>query len=900
MADSPQPSPADLTFAHYEVRQREDGLAWELGRGAMGVTYKAYDPRLRVEVALKIINPAQIGHAKTRALFLREARAAARIHQSNVASVVYLHEDPTNPFYAMEFIAGESLRDWLHPRAPLEPLLAIGLALQIAHGLEAIHRENVIHRDLKPTNLMVVRADVRRKESDPDAWQVKIIDFGLAKRLTLDVTETSGEAATLGFRGTALYASPEQCEERRDLDGRSDLYSLGCVMWEMLVGAPPFRAGVHRELLNAHVAKPPPVQQLSHLPGGLQSVLARLLVKDRDARFADAGAVIKALEGCREQIRRGDGPAPSVGKETAETHAPTTVMPPVAEPAHVARTSRRGLVAAATAALVLVGALLSWKGGWLGVRAGEMTWEAPVVAILPFDSDGGKEETKLAEALTNEVTNRVAQLPGTRVISRGAVMAYKTVPGGPARKRVRTIDAELSGVSAVLETSVDRKGDELKINAVLYDAKTEQRLWGQTYRRDWRDATGVEKELPEQITRALRTRLAARKRETPADRAAPGPTAADLYFQAVPMDPFLKERKALLDQAVTKDPKFAEAMAESTAYDSNIGFTQPNLTPQEQTEKKKAAEEMNRKALALDPDCVPAHVYLWMFLGDRGAKKEADPMIARALELAPNDFRANVFAGFQADEEGRPVDAYAFYRRAHVIDPDLRRILNDLFGAARTYQLSELADHWLRKMSELTRDLQMQELIAIQRLMVRGDFNAALDRLQLLPIDLEKDHFRAAQMTYEALIGAGKYEAALALSEKLGDDPVFQDLTRAETLFRLGRVEEARQAAARLVAFQDEAIKKSKAQGQPVRMGYLRLAKGLEILGRQAEALAQIDSFVQLPWVPESNWDLAVFRGNPAVLERLQKRLEKDKLIAKRILEIEKSYSEPGAGTKLR
>src|ERR1700676_214622 len=121
-----------LHFAHYEVRRREDGLPWELGRGAMGVTYKAYDPRLRVEVALKVINPAQIGDAKTRALFLREARAAARIHQSNVASVVYLNEDPTNPFYAMEFIAGESLRDWLHPRAPLEPLMAIGLALQMA------------------------------------------------------------------------------------------------------------------------------------------------------------------------------------------------------------------------------------------------------------------------------------------------------------------------------------------------------------------------------------------------------------------------------------------------------------------------------------------------------------------------------------------------------------------------------------------------------------------------------------------------------------------------------------------------------------------------------------------------------------------------------------------------
>ena len=320
-----------LHFAHYEVRRREDGAPWELGRGAMGVTYKAYDPQLRMDVALKVINPAQVGDAKAKALFLREARAAARVHHANVGTVVYLNQDPENMFYAMEFIAGESLRDWLHSRVPLAPLLAIELSLQIARGLAAIHREGVIHRDLKPTNLMILRADRQRQESDPEAWLIKIIDFGLARNVVGDVSETSAVANTTGFRGTALYASPEQCEERRDLDGRSDLYSLGCVMWEMLVGTPPFRANVHRELLNAHVAKPPPLAQLSHLPAGLPAVVTRLLVKDREARFADAGALIKALEKCREQIESGREaggiPQTGGGSNPWESLAATTELP---------------------------------------------------------------------------------------------------------------------------------------------------------------------------------------------------------------------------------------------------------------------------------------------------------------------------------------------------------------------------------------------------------------------------------------------------------------------------------------------------------------------------------------------------------------------------------------------
>src|SRR5450432_1793055 len=298
MPESPPMQPdSDAGFAGYRVERAADGSLWKLGSGAMGVTYKAYDERLRVFVALKVITPALVDDAKTQALFLREARAAARVRHGNVASVLALNDTPGNFFYAMEFIAGESLADWLRTRGAMPPAMAIEFATQIARGLEAIHAQQIVHRDLKPSNLMIIPSGRGEPgtstETNPDAWQVKIIDFGLARGFGGAGPGTEVDAQTIGFRGTALYASPEQCEERGQIDGRSDLYSLGCILWEMLLGSPPFRARTHRELLNQHVSQSVPLERIAYLPAKLRAVLSRLLAKDPTDRFATADAVVK-------------------------------------------------------------------------------------------------------------------------------------------------------------------------------------------------------------------------------------------------------------------------------------------------------------------------------------------------------------------------------------------------------------------------------------------------------------------------------------------------------------------------------------------------------------------------------------------------------------------------------
>ncbi len=327
----------------------------------MGVTYKAFDGAVAYRRgAGNWITPAQIDNPNAQNSFLREARAAARVHHSNVACVVFLNDTPGNFFYAMEFVEGQPMREWMRAHSSPPPLTVIAVAIQIARGLEAIHEHAIVHRDLKPTNLMMMRASRTGAgplpELDPETWRVKIIDFGLARA----VAAAPGAATqTAGFHGTALYASPEQCEERADLDGRSDLYSLGCIMWEMLCGAPPFHARTHRELLNQHVAEPLPMDRLAHVPPSLAAVVARLLIKDPANRFPNALALIKALEHCRQKIESGgemidDQAATTMDSQSFCPSAPNQPVRAAPLSPSTTSSSRRELWIVAVAVLALV------------------------------------------------------------------------------------------------------------------------------------------------------------------------------------------------------------------------------------------------------------------------------------------------------------------------------------------------------------------------------------------------------------------------------------------------------------------------------------------------------------------------------------------------------------------
>ena len=278
------------TFQHYQVLRRDDGSLWELGRGAMGVTYKAFDVNLRSLVALKVINGAYLDHPVARQRFIREARAAAALRHRNIAHVYHLGMDAQSFFYAMEFVDGETLDSLVRRRGPLPAETVLQIALQAARALSAAARQRLVHRDIKPTHLMIVAED-----DDGELHQtIKVIDFGLAR------SAVRGDASTHltmgGFVGTPQYASPEQLEEK-NVDGRSDIYSLGASLWYLLAGRPPF-VGTLTSLISQHLTKEPPWELLATTPIPVRQLLERMLQKDPANRPQSAGELRREVEGC--------------------------------------------------------------------------------------------------------------------------------------------------------------------------------------------------------------------------------------------------------------------------------------------------------------------------------------------------------------------------------------------------------------------------------------------------------------------------------------------------------------------------------------------------------------------------------------------------------------------------
>ncbi|MBV9297998.1 MAG: protein kinase [Verrucomicrobia bacterium] len=272
-------------FEHYELVTGEDCKPVELGRGAMGITYKAFDVDLHCPVTLKIITEKYLGDESARLRFLREARAAASVRHPNVASVFHLGRTGDSYFYAMEFVEGETLEKLIKRSGRLDVKLALEIATQVAAGLAAVHEQHLVHRDIKPTNIMVRLKDDR-------SVTAKIIDLGLAKTLDESASE-AGISSPGAFAGTPEFASPEQFAGV-GVDIRSDVYSLGVTLWEMVTGKPPFR-GTAAEVMNQHQHAPLPVEELKDVPQPVVVLLEALLEKDPARRFQNPGELLKAI-----------------------------------------------------------------------------------------------------------------------------------------------------------------------------------------------------------------------------------------------------------------------------------------------------------------------------------------------------------------------------------------------------------------------------------------------------------------------------------------------------------------------------------------------------------------------------------------------------------------------------
>jgi serine/threonine-protein kinase len=574
----------------------------KIGEGGMGVVYRAEDEKLRRPVALKLLAPAFAADEERRRRFLREAQAAAAVRHPAIAAIYEVGEDGDAAFIAMELVEGRTLRTMLDADPPTVSEAA-RIVTELARGLERAHSSGVIHRDLKPDNVMI----------EPDG-RVKILDFGLAKLLEAPGTEGDAGLSQRATRaadltregslvGTAAYMSPEQARGQ-GLDLRSDLFSLGVLFYELLTGRHPFRGVTPMDTLSAILKVRPAAASAVNpdVPPALEAVLERLLAKEPGDRLPSASALVSELE------------------------AAASASTPIAE-----------------------------RGGAA----------QPSVAVLPFvDMSPDKDQDYFCEGIAEELIGALGRVPGLRVAARTSAFQFK----GRADD-VRRIGQQLN-VEAVLEGSVRKAGNRLRVTAQLVSTKDGYQLWSERYDRETEDVFAIQDEIAATLVETLKIRLA--DAQAPRGRRATEDLEAyHLYLQGrywwnKRHEGGLWKSVDFFAQAIARDPSYALAHAGLADAHSVIGYY-AFLPPRAAFAKAKQAAE---KALGLDDRLPEAHVstalvrfwFDWDWAG-------AEQAFRRSLERNPHHVPAHIFLGQLLAAIGRVDEARGQWQAALELDP---------------------------------------------------------------------------------------------------------------------------------------------------------------------------------------------------------------------------------------
>jgi len=641
-----------LVFGDFEIEQRSDGFYWELGRGGMGVTYLARDKVLRRRVALKVIDTPTVSTDRNsqtaRERFLREARAAAALRHPNVAAVYQFGAAPDGSrcFYAMELVEGETLETRVRREGPLNPKVVVEIATQIAQALIAAAARGLIHRDLKPGNIMLKSPEEGEHAARPRrsirkaqraAPTVKIIDFGLAKAVAnaggeMDITH--GE-----FVGTPNFASPEQFESG-PVDVRSDIYSLGVTLWFALTGKTPFAGRNIEEIRRAQKLAALPTEQLkaAHVPRFLRSLLKSMLALEPAARpdVHNLAAILRGRSGRASNVRR------------VRFAIESTVV----------------LILGASAFFIFH-SLRTHPVAVESVSNPAMLEKS--VAVLPFDNQNRDPEIGyLSDGITESIIHSLSQLSQLKVMARSTVFQYKGKEVDP-----RKVGHDL-GVGSVVMGRLLQQGDNLTIQTELVNVSDGTELWGQQYNRKVADIFAVQEVIAKEISAKLRLKLSGTERQQLAKRPTENLKAFQYYMQGL-SSAQRRTREDLLtaisyyNRAIEEDRNYALAYAGFADAYANLG-AYGYIAPIDGTrETEKAA----REAVALDENLAEAHAALALAniafapsnfqLGDRELR--------RAIELSPSLALAHSYLAFSLERQGRLDESLEEMLKARELDP---------------------------------------------------------------------------------------------------------------------------------------------------------------------------------------------------------------------------------------
>ena len=612
-------------LGHYRLLER-------IGAGGMGEVYRAHDERLERDVAIKIVLPGVSDDLPAR--LLDEARSASRLNHSNICTIYEVGEENGVAFIAMEFIAGRPLSEII-PRdgLPTEQVLRYGT--QIADALAHAHQRHIVHRDLKPANVAVT----------PDC-NAKVLDFGLATKVRAEeIDVVTRSAANLRdsepLAGTLPYMAPEQLRGE-PANTRCDIWALGVLLYEAACGRRPFAGHSGVELTSA-ILRDPPSPLPDHVPAGLVSVMRKCMAKDPAARYQSAGEVRSALEMLAStsgtSVARAVAPAGAGSRKAAWTWV---------------------IVGLAALSAVVLAANLGGLRERLVRRSATPTIRS--LAVLPLANlSGDASQDFFSDGMTAELIREVSKIADLRVVSQTSVMGYK---GG--QTPLPQIARELK-VDALLEGSVVRSGDHVRIAVGLYDGASERKLWSETFDRSLSDVLAVEDEVGHAIAVQIRLKTAS----SPATRTSINPEAYDLYLKGrysldQGSESDLKLALVYFRDGIQKDPQYSPLYAGLADSYARLPFY-TDAHPNEAFPKAKAAAA---KALQLDPNLPEAHASMAYVLNyydwDRsGAEKE----FKRALELNPNHAATHEAYGRFLASLGRLDEARAEQNRAQELDP---------------------------------------------------------------------------------------------------------------------------------------------------------------------------------------------------------------------------------------
>ena len=564
----------------------------EVGRGGMATVYLAQDLKHGRPVALKVLHPelaASLGSER----FLREIQIAARLQHPHILPLYDSGQAGELLYYVMPFVEGESLRDRLtrEKQLPIEDAVKVGR--DIAAALDYAHRHGVVHRDIKPENVMLHEGEAI------------VTDFGIAKA----VSAAGGESLTqTGMAvGTPAYMSPEQASGEREPDGRSDIYSLGCVVYEMLTGSAPFTGPTVQAIIMKRFTEPVPSVRAtrSTVTAELEQVVSKALAKDPIDRFQTANLLVQGLG------------------------SPKVVTPPNATP-----------------------------------LATPLTTTKKSIAVLPFaDMSPQKDQDYFCEGIAEEIINALSKIEALHVASRSSAFAFK------GHQDVRKVGEQL-GAGTVLEGSVRKAGNRLRISAQLVKVADGYQLWSERYDRELEDVFAIQDEIAENIVKALRVVLS--DREKRAIEKAPTANVQAYEFYLRGRQYFHQWRKKgveyarrMFERAMDIDPDYALAHAGAADCCSALytwwDASKPNL---------EGADSYSRRALALDPELAEAHEARGLALTLRKQYEEAEAEFQEAIRLNPKLFEAHYFFARACLAQGKYEQAAKLFEQASELRPE--------------------------------------------------------------------------------------------------------------------------------------------------------------------------------------------------------------------------------------